>query len=162
MLENDDTKYPVGYKKPPRHSQFKPGQSGNPHGRPKGSRNIRTHVQRLLDAPILVKEDGKTRKISRAEAIAIQFVNMAARGEPKGLAAVMNLTREYDSASGDSQSSALSRAEDAAVMAGVIARIRAADPAPSPQTGLESPRWNSAEEAESSPNADADIQRTLH
>jgi len=150
------------YQRPPHKGQFKPGQSGNPHGRPKGSRNIRTYVQRLLDAPILVKEDGKTRKISRAEAIAIQYVNMAARGDPKGLAAVMTLTREYDSAAGDSQSSALSRAEDKAVMAGVIARIRAADPAPSPHTGLESPRWNSAEEPESSPNTDADIQRTLH
>ncbi len=150
------------HQRPPRKGQFKSGQSGNPHGRPKGSRNIRTYVQRLLDAPILVKEDGKTRKISRAEAIAIQYVNMAARGDPKGLAAVMTLTREYDSAAGDSQSSALSRAEDKAVMAGVIARIRAADPAPSPHTGLESPRWNSAEEPESSPNTDADIQRTLH
>ena len=87
---------------------------------------------------------------------------MAAKGDPKGLAAVMTLTRDYDSATGDSRPSALSRAEDQAVMAGVIARIRAADPAPSPHTGLELSSWSSAEEAESSPNTDADIQRTLH
>ena len=97
-----------------------------------------------------------------AEAIAIQLVNMAAKGDPKGLAAVMTLTRDYDSATGDSRPSVLSRAEDEAVMAGVIARIRAADPAPSPHTGLESSSWSSAEEPESSPNTDADIQRTLH
>ena len=150
------------YQRPPRKGQFKPGQSGNPRGRPKGSMNIRSYLLQHLAAPILVKEDGKTRKISRAEAIAIQFVNMAARGDPKGLAAVMTLTRDYDSATGDGRPSVLSRAEDEAVMAGVIARIRAADPAPSPHTGLESPRWNSAEEPESSPNTDADIQRTLH
>jgi hypothetical protein len=150
------------HQRPPRKGQFKPGQSGNPHGRPKGSRNIRTCVQRLLDAPILVKEDGKTRKIPRAEAIAIQFVNRAARGDPKGLAAVMTLTRDYDSTTGDGRPSVLSRAEDQAVMAGVIARIRAADPAPSPHTGLESPSWNSAQEAQSSPSTDANIQRTLH
>jgi uncharacterized protein DUF5681 len=149
------------YQRPPRKGQFKSGQSGNPHGRPKGSRNIRTYVQRLLDAPILVKEDGKTRKISRAEAIAIQYVNMAARGDPKGLAAVMSLTREYDSATGDSQSSALSRAEDEAVMAGIIARIRAADPAPSPELGLELSGQNSAVEPESSPDPDPEIQSTL-
>ena len=101
------------YQRPPRKGQFKSGQSGNPRGRPKGSRNIRTYVQQLLDAPILVNENGKTRKIPRAEAIAIQFVNMAARGDPKGLAAVMTLTRDYDSATGDGRPSALSRAEDA-------------------------------------------------
>jgi Family of unknown function (DUF5681) len=158
MSDNDRV---ARYQRPPRKGQFKSGQSGNPHGRPKGSRNIRTYVQRLLDAPILVKEDGKTRKISRAEAIATQLVNLAARGDPKGLAAVMSLTREYDSASADSQSSALSRAEDAAVMAGIIARIRTTDPAPSPELGLELSGLNSAEEPESSSNADADIQRTL-
>jgi len=150
------------YQRPPRKGQFKSGQSGNPRGRPKGSRNIRTYVQRLLDAPILVNENGKTRRMPRGEAIAIQLVNMAAKGDPKGLAAVMALTRDYDSATGDSRPSVLSRAEDEAVMAGVIARIRAADPAPSPHTGLESSSWSSAEEAESSPNTDADIQRTLH
>ena len=78
------------YQRPPRKGQFKSGQSGNPRGRPKGSRNIRTYVQRLLDAPILVNENGKTRRMPRGEAIAIQLVNMAAKGDPKGLAAVMS------------------------------------------------------------------------
>jgi hypothetical protein len=149
------------YQRPPRKGQFKSGQSGNPHGRPKGSRNIRTYVQRLLDAPILVKEDGKNRKISRAEAIATQLVNLAARGDPKGLAAVMSLTREYDSAAGDSQSSALSSAEDDMVTAGIIARIRASGPAPSPERDLESSDLRSADEPESSPDPDPETQSTL-
>jgi hypothetical protein len=149
------------YQRPPRKGQFKSGQSGNPHGRPRGSRNIRTYVQRLLDAPILVKEDGKNRKISRAEAIATQLVNMAAKGDPKGLAAVMSLTREHDSAAGDSQSSTLSRAEDEMVTAGIIARIRAADPAPSPEMDLESSDLKSAGEPESPPDPDPETQSTL-
>jgi len=33
------SKYEVGYGKPPAETQFKPGQSGNPRGRPKGARN---------------------------------------------------------------------------------------------------------------------------
>jgi len=65
------------YQRPPRKGQFKPGQSGNPRGRPKGSRNIRTCVQDLLDARIAVKENGKTRMMPRSEAIAIQLVNLA-------------------------------------------------------------------------------------
>jgi len=74
------------YQRPPRKGQFKPGQSGKPRGRPKGSKNIRTCVQDLLDARIAVKESGKTRMMPRSEAIAIQLVNLASKGDPKGLA----------------------------------------------------------------------------
>ena len=35
----DAAGHDVGYGKPPKHGRFKPGQSGNPKGRPKGSRN---------------------------------------------------------------------------------------------------------------------------
>ena len=134
------------YQRPPRKGQFKPGQSGNPRGRPKGSRNIRTCVQDLLDARIAVKENGKIRKIPRSEAIAIQLVNLASKGDPKGLAAVLNMTRDYEAASGDSRPIALSRAEDEAVMAGIVARIRAAEPTPSPDWDLGSPTLSGSEE----------------
>jgi hypothetical protein len=113
--------------RPPRNGQFRPGQSGNLKGRPKGSRNIRTYVIKLLDAKIPVIEGGKTRTITRAEAIAIQYVNLATKGDPKSLAAVLNMTREFDDATGEGRSSALMRIEDDEVMEGIIARIRAGD-----------------------------------
>jgi len=119
------------YRRPPRRGQYKPGQSGNLHGRPKGSRNILTYVKEHLNKKIPVIEEGKTRKISRAEAIAIQLVNQAAKGEPKGLAAVISLTREFDAAVGELRPNVLARAEDAVVLQGIIARIRAGDPSPS-------------------------------
>src|SRR5262245_12533366 len=49
----------VGYGRPPRHTRFKRGQSGNPKGRPKGSKNIRSEVCQILTDPILVKVGGK-------------------------------------------------------------------------------------------------------
>jgi hypothetical protein len=149
------------YQRPPRKGQFKSGQSGNPHGRPKNSKNLKTYVDKHLTTPITVVENGRSRKIPRVEAIAIQLVNMAAKGDPKGLAAVMSLTREHDSAAGDSQSSTLSRAEDEMVTAGIIARIRAADPAPSPEMDLESSDLKSAGEPESPPDPDPETQSTL-
>ena len=42
----------AGYGKPPRHSRFKKGQSGNPKGRPKGGRNFSTDVKATLEEPI--------------------------------------------------------------------------------------------------------------
>ena len=59
--------YEVGYGKPPTHSQFRPGQSGNPAGRRKGVRNLKTDVKRTLATPVKVKEGGRTRTRSTQE-----------------------------------------------------------------------------------------------
>jgi Family of unknown function (DUF5681) len=54
----------VGYRRPPRNRQFKPGQSGNPTGRPKGAKNFATALAEELDAPITATENGKRKTIS--------------------------------------------------------------------------------------------------
>ena len=89
-----------------------------------------------LNKKIPIIEGGKTRKVPRSEAIAIQLVNQAAKGETKGLAAVMSLTREFDAAVSDLRPNVLSRAADAAVLEDIIARIRAGDPSPSPDSTI--------------------------
>jgi hypothetical protein len=43
-----DLPYSVGYGRPPKHTRFKPGRSGNPKGRPRGSRNLSTEMQKVL------------------------------------------------------------------------------------------------------------------
>jgi Family of unknown function (DUF5681) len=147
------------YQRPPRKGQFKPGQSGNPRGRPKNCKNLRTHVFDLLDAKIPVVEGGKTRKMPRVEAIAIQLVNLAAKGDPKGLAAVLSLTREFDVAVGHERPSALARAEDAAVLEGIIARIRTRDPISPPDSASERPNANTVEEPSGTADFDSDAER---
>ena len=54
-MSEDDT----GYARPPKGHQFKPGQSGNPGGRPKGARNLRTDLTRMMKKHVLVRENGK-------------------------------------------------------------------------------------------------------
>jgi Family of unknown function (DUF5681) len=55
----------VGYGRPPVNRQFKPGQSGNPKGRPKGRKNFVTIFAEVLSRPIQVRDkDGKVRKLS--------------------------------------------------------------------------------------------------
>ena len=143
--------------RPPRKGQFKPGQSGNPYGRPPGSKNIRTYVNKHLNEKIPIIENGKTRTIPRAEAIAIQLVNQAAKGEPKGLAAVMSFTREFDAAVGDLRPNALARAADAVVLEDIIARIRAGNPSPDSVSG--STDEKGPEEPNATPNSDPEAER---
>lgn len=50
-----------GYKQPPKSTRFKPGQSGNKRGRPKGSRNLKTDLNKLMTKRIAVREDGEVR-----------------------------------------------------------------------------------------------------
>jgi hypothetical protein len=143
--------------RPPRKGQFRPGQSGNPDGRPPGCKNIRTYVNKYLNEKIPIIENGKTRTIPRAEAIAIQLVNQAAKGEPKGLADVMSFTREFDAAVSDLRPNALARAADAVVLEDIIARIRAGNPSQDPVSG--SIDEQGPEEPDATPNSDTDAER---
>jgi hypothetical protein len=66
MSEQDDTEYSVGFMKPPRHTQFKPGQSGNPHGRPKKTDTVADVLRKELNSRITVVKDGKTPAVADA------------------------------------------------------------------------------------------------
>ena len=73
--------YEVGYGKPPTHSRFQPGQSGNPAGRRKGVRNLKTDVMRTLTTPVKVKEGGRTRTRSTQEGALMVLREKALRGD---------------------------------------------------------------------------------
>lgn len=75
--------YEVGYCKPPKHSQFKKGQSGNSKGRTKGSRNWRTVLSDELDETVEVKVNGKIRTLSKRNLIVLNFVTRASKGDPR-------------------------------------------------------------------------------
>ena len=75
--------YKVGDRRPPKHSQFKPGVSGNPKGRPKGSVNLRTRIARQLRQTVPVTRHGRHVKMPKAELIAHQIVDAAAKGNLK-------------------------------------------------------------------------------
>ncbi len=77
--------YEVGYGQPPRHSRFESGQSGNPRGRPKGSANLATYLAKALSEKVVVKEGGRRRMITKAEAIATQLVNKAAGADLRAM-----------------------------------------------------------------------------
>jgi hypothetical protein len=81
----------VGYGRPPRATRFKPGQSGNPVGRRKGERNVATALAADLKARIVVRENGRDHKLSKAEAIAKALVLRALKGDAKAFSQIMAL-----------------------------------------------------------------------
>ena len=89
--------YPVGYGRPPRETQFKPGQSGNKHGRPKGSKNEATIINELLNRKIPIRQNGSLRKITLLEAILFKFAEDALKGNPKSAAFLLNRKQAADS-----------------------------------------------------------------
>jgi hypothetical protein len=76
----------IGYGKPPRGHQFKPGQSGNPKGRPKGVKNESTMLHDLLFKKIDVREAGRLRKITVLEAILRRIAEESLKGNTKSAA----------------------------------------------------------------------------
>jgi Family of unknown function (DUF5681) len=73
----------VGYGKPPKEHRFQPGESGNPKGRPKGSKNTSTLLRKILDRKIEVRTGATVRKVSVREAILIRFAESALKGDTK-------------------------------------------------------------------------------
>src|SRR4051794_11146433 len=79
----------VGRGRPPEHSRFKPGQSGNPRGRPKRSKNMATLLDAALSETVIVNENGSRKKLSKRELVVKQAANKAAAGDPRMLLLLM-------------------------------------------------------------------------
>jgi len=88
----------VGYCRPPRNYQFKPGQSGNPKGRPKGAKNETGILREILEHQIPLHEGGRIRKISVRQAILLKMADGALRGDTRKAAFVLD---RYRRAEGD-------------------------------------------------------------
>lgn len=75
--------YRVGYGKPPREHQFRPGQSGNPRGRQKGSRGLKADLQAELDGTIAISINGERVRGTRQRLFVKALATRAAFGDLK-------------------------------------------------------------------------------
>lgn len=114
----------AGYRNPPVHSRFKPGQSGNCKGRPKKAQNASTLIGAVLGERIPVRENGRTRKISKLEASLTQLANKAAAGDVRAILAVVALAQGVE-ARGEPEHVAIPLDEaDRRVLDRLIDRVR--------------------------------------
>jgi hypothetical protein len=104
MGPENERDYEVGYGKPPRHTRFKKGQSGNPRGRPKESKNLATLLKEALNEPVIVAENGGRRKITMREAIIKQLVKRSATADLRATKILLDLVRDIEGRRGEGQS----------------------------------------------------------
>ena len=95
---HDEIDNGTGYGKPPKHSQFQKGVSGNPKGRPKGSKNVSTLFRKIIHEKVRVNGPRGPRWISKLEASLTQLVNQAATGDPKAIRELIHWTKVFGDA----------------------------------------------------------------
>ena len=96
-MPDDDDDYEVGNARPPRHSRFVKGQSGNPRGRPRGAENIKTLLDEALNELVVVTDHGGRRKVSKRKAFITQIVNGGAKGNFRAVPILLAMLKDFES-----------------------------------------------------------------
>jgi Family of unknown function (DUF5681) len=88
-VTQDEEADAVGYKRPPREHQFRPGQSGNPSGRPKGTRNFKSELREELGELVTIREGERDVQVSKQRALIKSLVSAAIDGNQRAAASVL-------------------------------------------------------------------------
>ena len=91
-VEDEDK---VGYGRPPKHTQFKPGKSGNSKGRPKGHKNFSTELAEEIYQKISIQEGGKVAKVSKQRLVIKTLFAKASKGDVRAINSLIALILQY-------------------------------------------------------------------
>lgn len=85
-----------GYKRPPKATRFKQGRSGNPKGRPKGTRSLKNDLASLMEKRVRIREDGEQRHVSGQELMLLKLFEKAAKGDIKASTQIFGMLMKFD------------------------------------------------------------------
>jgi hypothetical protein len=120
--------YEVGYGKPPRHTRFSKGQSGNPKGRQRGTQNLSMLLGEALNERVVITENGGRREISKRQAFIKQMVNHALRGNWPAARLLLDTLKEIDNRTEPQTSESSFGTEDKKVIEHLKKRLRKKEP----------------------------------
>jgi hypothetical protein len=140
----------IGYMRPPVHTRFQKGQSGNPRGREKGVRNFAVEVKRSLEIPVKLNDNGRQKRVSTQEALFMRLREKALKGDNRALETLLGLARTHNSNEtserpGDHQMAA----EDQAILEAFVEDVRSrptAVPGPISETSEPAPEGDRGDE----------------
>ncbi|MDP4026661.1 DUF5681 domain-containing protein [Methylobacterium sp. NEAU 140] len=128
--------YEVGYGRPPKHTRFRPGQSGNPKGRRKGVRNLKGVLEEELFRPITVQEGGRRRTVPILAVVVRQALAKAAKGETRALTPLLPIIQRAGLVEGGEIAEAVAQlplsVDEEADLREALAEWRAERPGPDP------------------------------
>ncbi|WNM63153.1 DUF5681 domain-containing protein [Candidatus Nitrospira neomarina] len=122
---------PVGYKQPPKHHQFKKGQSGNPQGRPRGHRNFASDVQAELQELIRVTEGQKVHTITKQRTLVKRTMEQALKGDLRAIEVMTKWYQRYLAEEGQEEDFTDVSPTDRAILQRALQQMREAHEAPS-------------------------------
>jgi hypothetical protein len=93
-MSESKREHAANYRKPPEHTRFKKGQSGNPHGRP--AKNLPALLAAALNEKVTVTENGKRRQVTKREAVIAQLVNKSASAELRATKMLIDMLRDIE------------------------------------------------------------------
>ena len=136
--------YEVGYGKPPVATRFKKGNAANRRGRPRSSKNLATLLERALDEPVVIAENGERRKFTTRELVIERLVNKSAQADLRATKLLFEILGKVDpravAAPADAEASSLAdeAIEQVREKLARLARDHAASPPPvGPPEGTE-------------------------
>ena len=94
--DDDDDEHEVGFRRPPRHTRFQKGRSGNPSGRPRGSRDLRGAMLDELRRSITAKENRRSVRVTKAQLLMKSLIAKAVGGDMKAAALVLTYMQKLD------------------------------------------------------------------
>jgi hypothetical protein len=121
---DDDRDYEIGYSKPPKHTRFKKGKSGNQKGRPKGAKSFSTDLREELSEKVPVRENGKVRILSKQRAILKAQVSKAMAGDIRAAQSVVSMVATYMNDDAETAFGTPLQAEDEKLIDDFLALLR--------------------------------------
>lgn len=88
--------YEIGFGKPPKSGQFKKGQSGNPKGRPKGTKNTLSLIEQILNEKVSIREGGMQKEVTKTEAMVMRMAQKAMDGDIKAMERLLMYAEKID------------------------------------------------------------------